>query len=41
MVSEGESVTIMVGNMAAGRHGAGAVAESLHVEATAMMQRET
>jgi hypothetical protein len=31
MVSESESNTIMAGSMAAGRHGAGVVAESLHL----------
>ena len=32
MMSEGESMTIMVGSLAAdGRHGAGAAAESLHL----------
>ena len=32
MMSEGESMTIMVGSLAAdGRHGAGAIAESLHL----------
>ena len=35
LLSEGESMTIMVGSMAAdrqtGRHGAGAAAESLHL----------
>jgi hypothetical protein len=33
-VSEGESLNIMVGNMATGRHGAGEVAKTLHVETT-------
>lgn len=39
-VSEGESLTIMEGNIAAGRHGTGAIAESIHPETTAMRQRE-
>lgn len=39
-VSEGKSMTIMEGNTAAGRHGTGAIAESLYSETTAMRQRE-
>lgn len=33
-------MSIMVGSMATGRQGSGAVAESLHVETTTMKQRE-
>lgn len=35
-VSEGESMTIMVGNMVAGRRGDGAITESVHIGATTM-----
>lgn len=33
-------MTIMEGNITAGRHGTRAIAESLHPETTAMRQRE-
>lgn len=35
-----ESMTIMVGSTATGRHGVGAVTERLHAEAITMSQRE-
>lgn len=39
-VPECESMAIIVGNMAACRHGAGTVAERLHLETIATRQRE-